>query len=209
MLYWFGKIFVGPFFYLIFRPIVRYHERLRSRGPVMYLCNHFSLADAVALTAVCPRTIRYMAKESLFSTPIGNAFFRSLFMVPAGEGGGSRLGPVKRAIAILQEKKAFGIFPEGHRSAVYTEMDAFEKGAAFIALKGNAAIIPVYMDPLSWKRMRLRVIVGERIDPEEVKTSCPGQKPVDALADRIVDTLATLREEMETDMIPLRLRKKV
>ena len=208
MLYWFGKIVVAPFFFLIFRPVIHNRKGLRSKGPVVYLCNHFSLADAVALAAISPRGIRFMALESLFAKPIANAFFRSLNMLPAGEGGGSRLGPVKRAIALLNDGYAFGIFPEGHRSPLYTEMDAFEKGAAFIALRANVPIIPVYMDPLSWKRMRLRVTVGERIVPETVKLECPGQKPVDALTDRIVDTLNTLREETE-EMIPLRQRRKV
>ena len=208
MLYWFGKIVVTPFFFLIFRPVIHNWKGLRSKGPVMYLCNHFSLADAVALAAISPRGIRFMALESLFVKPIPNAFFRSLNMLPAGEGGGSRLGPVKRAIALLNDGYAFGIFPEGHRSPLYTEMDAFEKGAAFIALRTNVPIIPVYMDPLSWKRMRLRVTVGERIVPETVKLECPGHKPVDALTDRIVDTLNTLREETE-EMIPLRQRRRV
>lgn len=208
MLYWFGKIIIVPFFCLIFRPRVVNWKGLRSKGPVMYLCNHFSLADAVALAAMSPRGIRFMALEKLFVKPLPNAFFRSLNMLPAGEGGGSHLGPVKRAIALLNEGYAFGIFPEGHRSPVYTEMDAFEKGAAFIALRANVPIIPIYMDPLSWKRMHLRVTVGERIVPEEVKESCPGQKAVDALTDRIVDTLNTLREETEATY-PLRQRRKV
>ena len=208
MLYWFGKIVIAPFFRLIFRPVVVNRKGLRSTGPVVYLCNHFSLADAVAIASISPRVIRFMALESLFQKPLANAFFRSLYMVPAGEGGGSRLGPVKRAIALLQEGYAFGIFPEGHRSPVYTEMDAFEKGAAFIALRTNVPIIPIYMEPLSWKRMRLRAVVGERIVPEEVKRSCPGQKPVDALTDRIVDTLNTLRQQTE-ELVPLRQRRRI
>ena len=208
MLYWFGKIVVVPFFWLIFRPVIVNWKGLRSKGPVMYLCNHFSLADAVAIAAVSPRVIRFMALEKLFVKPIPRAFFKSLYMIPAGEDGGSRLGPVKRAIATLNEGYAFGIFPEGHRSPVYTEMDAFEKGAAFIAMRANVPIIPIYADPLSWKRLRLRMVVGERIVPEEVKKSCPGQKPVDALTDRITDTLITLREQTES-MVPLRQRRKV
>ena len=208
MLYWFGKIIIVPFFCLIFRPRVVNWKGLRSKGPVMYLCNHFSLADAVALAAMSPRGIRFMALEKLFVKPLPNAFFRSLNMLPAGEGGGSHLGPVKRAIALLNEGYAFGIFPEGHRSPVYTEMDAFEKGAAFIAHRANVPIIPVYMDPLSWKRLKFRMVVGERIIPEQVKEECPGQKPVDALADRIVDTLNTLRVETE-ELMPPRQRRKV
>ena len=208
MLYWFGKIVIAPFLWLIFRPVIRNWKGLRSKGPVMYLCNHFSLADAVALAAISPRNIRFMALEKLFVKPLPAAFFRSLNMLPAGEGGGSHLGPVKRAIALLNEGYAFGIFPEGHRSPVYTEMDAFEKGAAFIALRANVPIIPVYMDPLSWKRLKFRMVVGERIIPAEVKAECPGQKPVDALTDRIVDTLNTLRQETEA-LIPLNERRKI
>ena len=208
MLYWFGKIVIVPFFWLIFRPVIHNRKGLRSQGAVIYLCNHFSLADAVALAAISPRVIRFMALEKLFEKPLAGAFYRSLYMIPAGEGGGSRLGPVKKAIALLNEGYAFGIFPEGHRSPVYTEMDAFEKGAAFIALRANVPIIPVDMDPLSWKRMRLRTVVGERIIPEQVKAECPGQKPVDALTDRIVDTLNTLRQETES-MIPLRQRRRI
>ena len=60
MLYWFGKIIIAPFFCLIFRPRVVNWKGLRSKGPVMYLCNHFSLADAVALAAMSPRGIRFM-----------------------------------------------------------------------------------------------------------------------------------------------------
>ncbi len=208
MLYWIGKAIVAPFFWLIFRPKVINWKGLKSKGAIMYLCNHFSLADAVALAAISPRGIRFMALEKLFVKPIPNAFFRSLNMLPAGEGGGSRLGPVKRAIALLNEGYAFGIFPEGHRSPVYTEMDTFEKGAAFIALRANVPIIPVYMDPLSWKRMKLRMVVGERIIPEQVKEECPGLKPVDALNDRIVDTLNTLRMQTE-ELIPPRQRRKI
>lgn len=208
MLYWFGKIVIAPFMWLIFRPQIHHRDRLYSSGAVMYLCNHFSLADAVAIAALSPRIIRFMALEKLFAKPFARAFFKSLYMIPAGEGGGSRLGPVKRAIALLNEGYAFGIFPEGHRSPVYTEMDAFEKGAAFIALRANVPIIPIYMDPLSWKRMRIRMAVGEWIYPEEVKKSCPGQKGVDALTDRIEDTLNTLRVEVE-DMVPARVRRKI
>lgn len=207
MLYWFGKIFIAPFVWLIYRPKVLHWKRLRSKGGVMYLCNHFSLADAVAITAVNPRTVHFMGKESLFSTPIGNLFFRSLLMIPAGEEG-SHLGPVKRAIAMLQKGMAFGIFPEGHRSVDYTDQDTPEKGAAFIAVRTNAPIIPIYVDPLCWKRMRIRMSIGEWIYPDQVAKNCPGQRPVDAVLDAIEDALMTLRQEVE-DTVPPRLKKKV
>ena len=78
MLYWFGKIVIVPFFWLIFRPVIHNRKGLRSKGPVMYLCNHFSLVDAVALAAISPRVIRFMALEKLFTKPLSAAFFKSL-----------------------------------------------------------------------------------------------------------------------------------
>ena len=59
MLYWFGKIVVAPFFFLIFRPVIHNWKGLRSKGPVVYLCNHFSLADAVALAHHFEKWARY------------------------------------------------------------------------------------------------------------------------------------------------------
>lgn len=196
MLYWFGKIFVGPFFYLLFRPKVLNRKRLRTRGAAIYVCNHFSLADPIALAAICPRTIHFMAKESLFSSALKRFFFWSIFVFSAG-GENAHIGSIKKAMALLEEKKAFGIFPEGHRSAVITEMDAMEKGAAFIALKTNAPIVPVYIDPLSWKRFRLRAAVGETIYPDQVQRACPDQKGPEALTEYITDTLVTLRDQVE------------
>ena len=36
MLYWFGKIFIAPFFYLLFRPRMLHSRRFRSKGKVIY-----------------------------------------------------------------------------------------------------------------------------------------------------------------------------
>ena len=152
MLYWFGKIFIAPFFYLLFRPRMLHSRRFRSKGKVIYVCNHFSLADPVALAALCPRTIHFMAREGLFSSPIARFFFWSIFVFPAGEEGGSRLGPVKRALSLLKREKAFGIFPEGHRSAGILEMDEMERGAAFIALRSGASVSPENFDAVALDR---------------------------------------------------------
>ena len=206
MLDWLGKIFIAPFFYLLFRPRMLHSRRFRSKGKVIYVCNHFSLADPVALAALCPRTIHFMAREGLFSSPIARFFFWSIFVFPAGEEGGSRLGPVKRALSLLKREKAFGIFPEGHRSAGILEMDEMERGAAFIALRSGASVIPVYIDPMSWRRFRVRGAVGEPICPDTFREA-KGIKPVEAMTRAITSSLQALREETESIIFKWELQK--
>lgn len=194
MLYWFAKILFTPFFWLIFRPRLAGRKHLKSVGKAIYVCNHFSLADPVALAALCPRTIHFMAKESLFDNILLKLLLTSLFVFPAGEGGGSRLGPVKRALALLKEEKAFGIFPEGHRSASILEMDELERGAAFIAQRSGAKVIPIYIDPMCWRRMRIRGAVGKPIDPADF-ANAKGVKPVEAMTRYLASAFDGLREE--------------
>ena len=131
--------------------------------------------------------------------------------------------PAKRAVSMkgiaealrhVKEGSPIGFFPAGAVSkfkwtwGVRIQDRPWQPTIMRIIQKLNVPIIPIYMDPLSWKRMRLRAVVGERIVPDQVKAECPGQKPVDALTDRIVDTLNTLRQETE-DLVPLRLKKKI
>lgn len=194
MLYWFAKILATPFFWLVYRPKIAGWNRLKSQGKAIYVCNHFSLADPVALAALCPRTLHFMAKESLFDNVFLKILLKSLFVFPAGEGGGSRLGPVKRALALLKEEKAFGIFPEGHRSASILELDELERGAAFIAQRSGAKIIPIYIDPMCWRRWRIRGAVGEPLDPATF-ANAKGIKPVEAMTWALASTFDALKEQ--------------
>lgn len=208
MLYWFAKILFTPFFWLIFRPKLAGWENLKSAGKVIYVCNHFSLSDPVALAALCPRTIHFMAKESLFDNIFLRLLLTSLFVFPAGEGGGSRLGPVKRALALLKEEKAFGIFPEGHRSASILEMDELERGAAFISLRSGAKIIPVYIDPMCWRRMRIRGAAGTAIDPADF-SNAKGVKPVEAMTRYLASEFDALREQTTAMVSQRELRRGI
>lgn len=194
MLYWFAKILFAPIFMLVFGCRILGWSNLKSKGKAIYVCNHFSMADPIVLAALCPRTIHFMAKESLFDNFWMRLLLKSLFVFPAGEGGGSRLGPVKRAMALLKEEKAFGIFPEGHRAASILEMDELEKGAAFIAQRSGAKVIPIYIDPMCWKRWRIRGAVGEALDPATF-AEAKGVKPLEAMTRALASEFDGLREQ--------------
>ncbi|MDD3401359.1 MAG: lysophospholipid acyltransferase family protein [Eubacteriales bacterium] len=195
MLYYFGKFFIAPFIFIFFRPRIKGYKNMFRRGKVIYVCNHFSLADPLYIGIVAPRIIRFMAKASLFASKLGNLLFKSMMVFPV-HGKTADLKSVRRAIDTLNKGQAFGIFPEGHRSPT-GDMDHLEKGAAFIALRAKAPIVPMYIDPNTNKRVRLRMAVGEVIYPEEVATKNRSSKAVDAVTNAIHDAFITLRAQTE------------
>jgi 1-acyl-sn-glycerol-3-phosphate acyltransferase len=79
------------------------------------------------------------------------------------------------------------------------ELDTFEKGAAFLALRCNARIVPIYADP-NWKKHghQVRMIVGEPIDPNQIAEEHAG-RGVDAVTEAIRDRMQSLKNEMELE----------
>lgn len=195
MLYYFAKIVIAPFAFLLFRPIIKGYRNMCRAGKVIFVCNHFSMGDPVLISIVSPRIIRFMAKASLFKSKLGNLLFKSLMVFPV-HGRTADLKSIRRAIDTLNRGQAFGIFPEGHRSAT-GELDKLEKGAAFISLRADAPIVPIYLDPLSIKRFRIRMAVGEAILPAEVARQNCTCKPAEAVTAAIHDAFITLRAQVD------------
>ena len=109
----------------------------------MLCCNHISLRDPVLLIAVCPRMIRFMAKEELFHCKPFGWLLRHMgaFAVKRGE---SDLGSVRAALGVLQEGCVMGIFPQGHRDTQDQDR-ALKNGAAMIALRSRATVLPAHV----------------------------------------------------------------
>ena len=200
MLYYIAKfILLGPLMWLIFRPVRRGTENLKTKGPLIIVCNHWHITDPVFLGCLLPRTIHFMAKKELFQNPVLSFIFEKLMFAFPVDRGRADLSSMKKAISLLKEGKVFGIFPEGTRN-VTGEMDSLEKGAAFLALKTGAKILPIYMEPVTFRKMRVHMTIGETMDPEEVSKRHPG-KPVDVLTQAIEDRLQLLRIQTEGDRI--------
>ena len=194
MFYLIIKILLTPFFWLIYRPKIINLGRLFFRGKAILISNHFSLGDPIRLAFVAPRTIHFMAKQELFDSKLKRFFLTQLLAFPVYRKQADMLS-LKQAMSVLDQNHIFGIFPEGRRSLT-GELDSFEKGAAFLALRCNAPIIPVYADPNWKKRGHVRMIIGEPIDPNEVAKTFAG-RGVDAVTDAIRDSLQNLKNELE------------
>ena len=142
MLYLLIKWTIGQLILLVTRPIVYGRQNLRVKGKAIFIANHRSMWDPLILALVSPRNIHFMAKKELFESKVGNFFFRSLYAFPVNRRNVD-LQSLKNALKVLDKGEVFGIFPEGKR-AVTDSLDEFEKGAAFLAIRSGAPVIPIY-----------------------------------------------------------------
>lgn len=195
MLYLLAKVLLSPFFLLLMRPRVRGLRHLWRRGSAIVVSNHWALSDPILIALISPRVVHFMAKQELFQNPAARfVLMRGLYAFPVNRKHAD-MASLKQAMAVLQKGKVFGIFPEGRRS-VTGELDELERGAAFLALRCNVPILPVYSDPRTYRKLRVNMIVGEPMDAAAIAAAHKGRS-VDVVTQAIADKLQQLRLQLE------------
>lgn len=121
---------------------VRGREHVPRHGPLIVVANHLNNADPPLLAASVPRRIRFMAKVEFFRSwrsrlPIG--LFGG-FPVRRGE---ADLGALRFAQQLLARGEVVGILPEGTRNKRGIGMQPAHPGAALLALRTGAPVLPV------------------------------------------------------------------
>ena len=195
MLYLLIKWTIGQLILLITRPIVYGRQNLRVKGKAIFIANHRSMWDPLILALVSPRNIHFMAKKELFESKVGNFFFRSLFAFPVNRRNVD-LQSLKNALKVLDKGEVFGIFPEGKR-AVTDSLDEFEKGAAFLAIRSGAPVIPIYIHPDTSRQIRPVMLVGKPIDVSSIVATANKSSLIDVVTDELSDSIDALRSELE------------
>ncbi|AZN40698.1 lysophospholipid acyltransferase family protein [Paenibacillus albus] len=136
-------------------------ENIPAEGPVVLCSNHISLFDPPTVGTKVNRKVHYMAKAELFEVPLFGKFIRTLGAFPVKRGGVSK-DAIRNAINLLKEGNVMGIFPEGTRSA--GDNSAGKKGAAMIALRSGAVVIPVAIIGRYRLFRKMRIKYGKPID---------------------------------------------
>jgi 1-acyl-sn-glycerol-3-phosphate acyltransferase len=137
-------------------------ENVPRSGPLIVACNHVSYLDPPALGAAMPRPVSYMAKHELFEIPILGVVIARLNAFPVDRTRGDAAA-IKRAVAVLRQGAALGIFPEGTRNKDGTVKP--QAGVALLHYLSGAPILPAYVDGTrDAKRLaRISVVFGEPV----------------------------------------------
>jgi len=151
------------------------------------------MLDPIILAFITPRPIHFMAKKELFDGLLGKLFLKALYVFPVNRKNVD-LQSLKSALSVLEKNKIFGIFPEGKRS-ITPNLDEFEKGAAFLAIRSGAPVVPIYMQPPVGK-IRPIMMVGKPIDINAIVANSNKVAMVDVVADELADAIDALKTEL-------------
>lgn len=171
MLYQIGRALVRFAYFFIFRVKVTGKEHIPPEGGVIFCSNHRSNHDAPLVYIAQKRQLTFMAKDSLFAFKPFGWLLKKLGAFPVKRGAGD-IGAVKKAIEIVESKNALVMFPEGTRNRTEEPVLEFKNGAALIAKKGNALMVPVAISGSYRWLAKKTVSFGTPIDLKDY-----GEKP--------------------------------
>lgn len=161
-LYALGRWLLLPALRLLFRWEVTGRHHVPSAGPVLVCANHRSYWDPPIVGCALPRPVRFMAKQELFRIPAFGTLIRWLGAFPVRRGTADLAG-LRRALALLREGCAVGVFPEGRRVRGSSLGDG-QPGVVLLAAASGAPVLPVAISGSPRPFRRLRVRIGEPVD---------------------------------------------
>ncbi len=125
------------------RATVRGMENFPKRGPAIIVINHLGDADVVLLAASISTTIDGMGKIELYEHWFVGPFFRAYGVIWVHRGRPDRKA-IRAALDGLAEGRMIALAPEGRQSLIHG-LEEGNEGAAFLAMKSGAPIVPVAM----------------------------------------------------------------
>lgn len=157
------------------------------RGGAVLVSNHTNIFDPIIMhCAFWYRRLHIIAMKELFNKKFPRWFFNTMLCIPVDRQN-FNINTYRAAVDVLLDKRPLGIFPEGSINHDETTVNSFKSGAVFMALKGNAPIVPLYIAPRKKWYSRAIIVVGEPID---LNALCGGKMDI-----RKIDEAAnTLRE---------------
>lgn len=183
------------------RVVGREHEPKRGEGAYLVICNHLKWYDPIWMCAALKQyQPHFMAKKELFRIPVLNWILKGFGAYPVNRGGAD-VGAIRRTIALLQDGKVVGMFPQGHR---YCGQDPrktdIKSGAAMIAARAGVPVLPVYIKAKDHTPRFLRrkeLIIGELITPEEMNYQPEASGEYARISAMLFESVCQLGDESE------------
>lgn len=150
---------------LFLKPRVRLAPGAKRKLPksCILVSNHISLMDFVLYLLVFPfRTVRFLIAEVLYNRSKIFALFLNLIGGIRVEREAKHFDCVAHALQVINDGGTVGVFPQA-RLPVKGRQFPFTVSTAFIALRCDAPIIPVYTDGNYGITKRCGVVIGAPI----------------------------------------------
>ena len=154
------KIVLGPIFKLYYNPKIIGREKIPKEGSIIVAGNHKHLYDQCLTILSTKRYLTYMAKKEYFDNKKVAWFFKSAGCIPVDRSKKDS-NATSRALEILNNKGAIGIFPEGTRNKTKELLLPFKFGAVSMAKKTDSYIVPFAITgDYKFRSKNLKVVYG-------------------------------------------------
>ncbi|MBQ8003539.1 MAG: 1-acyl-sn-glycerol-3-phosphate acyltransferase [Oscillospiraceae bacterium] len=163
-LYKFFYSLIIPFFRILYRVRITGRENI-PEGSAVVCANHTSMTDPffVAMAFGLREQLVFLGKIEVFRMPVIGAVLRGIQAIPVDRGSTS-MSTLREAISRLKEGRKVMIFPEGTRVKANADASGAKTGAAMMACRADAPMLPVYISVKRKLFGRVDVIIGKPVD---------------------------------------------
>ncbi|KAJ1982177.1 1-acylglycerol-3-phosphate O-acyltransferase [Dimargaris xerosporica] len=195
--YWFNRLVLG------LRSVVDHPERIDPRKPCIYVANHQSMLDLIALGCIFPKRCVITAKNSLKYYPFLGQFMQLGSNIFINRGNKQQAVQVfKDAVDIIHQKQlSVFIFPEGTRGRLLNAtLLPFKKGAFHMAVQAGVPVVPLVFSDFHLfyckkeKRFESGTITIKALEP--ISTQGMTAEDVDKLTNDVRDRMSQALIEM-------------
>ena len=184
-----GRIFIRTVIFvyckIVYRIKIYGKENVPKEGALVFCGNHRTYLDPPLIVVTAGRHMRFMAKEELRKNPLF-AFLGVLFEGIYVKRDEKDISALKEALKTLKNGGCIGIFPEGTRNGLEKNDGKIKNGAAYMALKTNAKIIPIGIIGPSKPFTRNAIIYGKPIDLSKYITGKKVEKDTEDKVSEII-----------------------
>ena len=171
-------------------------ENIPAENGFMFFPNHQGLYDVLAMIEACPQPFSVVAKKEVGNIPFLKQVFSCLkaFLLDRED--------VRQAMKVIidvskevEKGRNYLIFPEGTRNKERQwQLAEFKNGAALIALRNDAPILPVCIVEKPRLFHRTKVVIGEAICLADwMDDTLSRSKNIRRISTRLRDTILNLR----------------
>jgi 1-acyl-sn-glycerol-3-phosphate acyltransferase len=207
----------------VLRPLTkrdwRGQQKIPQSGGVIFVANHISNADPLALgqfLAFSGRWPRFLAKASVFHIPVVGRIIAACGQIPVQRGSAQSKDALVAAAQAIEQGRALVIYPEG--TITYDPQlwpMKGKTGAARLALKTGCPVVPIGQwgaqelmpgrkprFPKLLPRKTLQVSAGDPVQFDDLRSKPVSAATLDEVTTRIMDAITVLVAELRRTAPP-------
>ena len=169
-------------------------ENIPADGALIFCGNHRTYLDPPVIIVTAGRHMRFMAKEELRKNP----FLEFLGVIFEGiyvKRDAKDISAMKEAIKTLKSGGCIGLFPEGTRNGLEKNDGKLKNGAAYLALKTGAKIVPIGIQGEAKPFHRTTIVYGEPLDFSTKYNISEDKEAADKATDELKEKIIMLTKK--------------